>query len=329
MSQPPAMLRATPHPISEVCLSIDVGSINAGICLFDGPPAAQNIMYLARRQLLDVHAAVVHDYEAVKRHLDAITYEVQTLLQGRPYWVLVEQQYFDAESKAGLIFNLQLEACVAMYYRAHNIPVRLIQATKRFPFLGLDGWTKNTRYERKKRVANTVKDLLDPQSIANAFALRAHNLAEWAGRPTPELFDMADAVAQCLVWYYRNMQAVKECTVAAPAASTDAAAAGPRNAGTTFNTQRTAGRRPQPKDKPTLVAVKGKLERTLAQLGIVYGDLIRGESTASKKLYRVWQHNPQDPHLTSFLQLLHDHNSRGSAVSHESELEERLTPLLT
>ena len=324
------MLRSAPQPITEVCLSIDVGSINAGICLFDGQ--AQKILYLARRQLLDEHARVVHDYEAVKRHLDSIKYQVETMLQGRPYWVLIEQQYWDAESKAGLVFNLQLESCVAMYFRASNIPVRLIHATKRFPFLGLDGWAKNTRYERKKRVANKIKELLDPHGAGdNVFARRGHNLEAWTGLPTHLLFDMADAVAQCLVWYYRNMQAVRECTVAAPSASPDATG-GPsphRSPAGSSSTQLSASSRPKPKEKPTRAGVKGKLERTLAQLGISYGDLIRGESTATKKLFKVWQHNPQDPYLTSFLQVLHDYNSRGSAVSDESELEQHLTLLLT
>lgn len=44
--KPMSMLRAAPQPISEVCLSIDGGSINAGVCLFQGSPLAQQIMWL-------------------------------------------------------------------------------------------------------------------------------------------------------------------------------------------------------------------------------------------------------------------------------------------
>lgn len=195
------MLRAGPQPISEVCLSIDVGSINAGICLFDGQPSAQQILWLEKRQLLDQHAKVIHDYEAVKRHLDAVRYQVETMLQGRPYWVLVEQHYFDSESKGGLVFNLQLESAVAMYFRAHNIDVRLIHATKRYPFLGIDGWAKNTRYERKKRVVAQVKKLLDPRQPGNQFGGRLHNLTAWDTQSDSARHDMADAVAQCLCYY--------------------------------------------------------------------------------------------------------------------------------
>lgn len=178
-----SMLRPAPQPISEVCLSIDVGSINAGICLFDGAPAAQQILWLEKRQLLDEHAKVMHDYEAVKRHLDAIKYQMETIATGRPYWVLVEQQFFDSESKAGLVFTLQLESAVAMC-GAHQTDVRLIPATKRFPFLGIDGWAKDTRYQRKKRVVAKVKGLLDSTALGNRFGSRRHNLEAGLGFQT-------------------------------------------------------------------------------------------------------------------------------------------------
>lgn len=319
------MLRAAPQPISEVCLSIDIGSINAAVCLFDGSPSAQQILWLDKRQLLETHAYIVHDYEAVKRHLDAIKYQAETILQGRPYWVLVEQQYFDTESKSGLVFNVQLESAVAMYFRANHIDVRLIQATKRYPFLGLDGWAKNTRYERKKRVVATIKELLDPSQPGNMFGRKPHNLEAWKEQANSSRHDMADAIAQCLCHYYRNLQAVRECTVHAPGVASSptsgpAAVAAAAQAGPS---------RQQQAQRPSKIAVHGKLTRTLNQLGIDYGALLKGEPTASRKLFKVWQSNPNNPHLISFMQMLNDYNSQGAQITEEAALERRLTPLLT
>jgi len=327
------MLRAAPQPISEVCLSIDVGSINAGICLFDGAPAAQQILWLERRQLLDEHAKVVHDYEAVKRHLDAIKYQVDTMLQGRPYWVLVEQQYFDSESKSGLVFNLQLESAVAMYFRAHQIDVRLIQATKRFPFLGIDGWAKDTRYQRKKRVVAKVKELLDPTVVGNRFGSRRHNLEGWTGLPDSSRHDMADAIAQCLHYYYRNLQAVREGTVVPPPAATAATNHGsqPPAAAAAAAAAAAGSNHRQQVQRPSKMAVRGKLERTLGQLDINYGNLLKGEHTASKKLWRVYQNHPRNPHLVTVFwkHSMITTDRQGAHITEEAALEGRLTPLLT
>lgn len=316
------MLRPAPQPISEICLSIDTGSINAAVCLFDGSPSAQQILWLDKRQLLDQHASVVHDYEAIQRHLDLIKYQVETLLQGRPYWVLVEQQFLDRDSKErGLVFNLQLESAVAMYFKTHNIDVRLIQATKRFPFLGVDGWAKDTRYERKQNVVARVKDLLDPKKLpGNRFSRRQHNLEVWDKLTDVQRHDIADAIAQCLHYYYRNIHAVLECTVAPPVTAGNqslSAAAAAAQAGPSSR---------QDRPKPRKNAVKGKLEQTLGRLHIKYRDLLEGESIATKKLFKVWEREPNNPHLVGFLETLNDYNSRGNQITSEAELEQRLTP---
>lgn len=75
--------------------------------------------------------------------------------------------------------------------------------------------------------------------------------------------------------------------------------------------------------------MKGKLEQTLAQLGIKYQDILRGERTATRKLIKVWETEPNNPYLVSFLETLNDYNSRGNRITSETELEQRLTPLLT
>jgi hypothetical protein len=75
--------------------------------LFDGNPAGQQILYLAKTQLLDERAYVVHDPAEVKRHLDSIVHRMETLLNGRPYYCLIAMQYFDQEASRGLVFTLQ------------------------------------------------------------------------------------------------------------------------------------------------------------------------------------------------------------------------------
>jgi hypothetical protein len=92
-------------------------------------------LYTTKRRLLDEHAQVVHDVTAVKRHLDDITFTVETLLQGRPYWVLIEEQFtkFKADPEAKrhtLVFTLQLESCIRMYFVQKGMQVRTIHATK-------------------------------------------------------------------------------------------------------------------------------------------------------------------------------------------------------
>lgn len=162
------MLRTRPQPLEEVCLSLDVGRVNCGVCLFDGKPSAQTILYTTKRRLLDEHAQMVHDVTAVKRHLDDITLTVETLLQGRRYWVLIEEQFtqFKADPEAKrhtLVFTLQLECCISMYFVQKGMQVRTIHATKRFPFLGYEGWKQDTRWARKQRVTTSVSTLLDPE----------------------------------------------------------------------------------------------------------------------------------------------------------------------
>lgn len=70
---------------------------------------------------------------------------LETVLNGRDYWVLVEQQYMDSDAKAGLYFNLQLQMLIEMYYLQKGKQVCTVHATKRYPFLGIHGWKLDTR----------------------------------------------------------------------------------------------------------------------------------------------------------------------------------------
>jgi hypothetical protein len=72
------MLRAQPQPPGPVCLSTDVGSQHAGICLFDAE--SQQVLYLNKHKLLEVHQAFVTKTAEVQGYLNDITLVVETLL---------------------------------------------------------------------------------------------------------------------------------------------------------------------------------------------------------------------------------------------------------
>lgn len=65
------MLRNTPQPVGEVCLSFDVGSQNAGLCLLDA--MTQQILYLNTHKLLAEQKKFVTSTQDVQHHLHEIT----------------------------------------------------------------------------------------------------------------------------------------------------------------------------------------------------------------------------------------------------------------
>lgn len=327
------MLRARPEPVEHACLSFDVGSINCGVCLFDGRPSAQQILFCTKRPLLNEHAHVVHDVTAVKQALDEITRTVTTLLQGRPYWVLVEEEFavFESDKNARKhceVFNLQLESCIRMYFAQKQIEVRTTHATERFPFLGIHGWRQMTRWDRKQHVTAAVSKLLDKGNPGNRFAHREHDLTGWEAQRPSQRHDTADAISQALLWYYRNAQDVRECRPSPLASDNEQATSSqqpPRNNRAPSTAPPSASRR----GKPSEAELQEKFEQTLTQLGIDYYDLVRGEREPAAKLYKVWRHSPNNQHLLEFLQLLDAYNSRGSNITDQASLEPRVTPLLT
>jgi hypothetical protein len=86
------------------------------------------------------HESFVTSTADVKDHLDEMTALIETLLQGRDYWVLVEQQFMDSDARSGLYFNIQLQMLIEMYYMQKGRAVKTIHATKRYPFLGIHTW---------------------------------------------------------------------------------------------------------------------------------------------------------------------------------------------
>jgi hypothetical protein len=323
------MLRPAPQPLEQVCLSFDVGSRNCGICLFDGSPSAQRIMFVTNKPLLDHHQYVIHDVVPVKRHLDEITHLTNTLLNGRPYFVLIEQQFNlyqnDPEAKRqGLVFPLQLESCIAMYYVQRGIEVKTIHATQRYPFLGIHGWRQDSRWQRKQNVVNAVTLLLSSATPGNQFALRDHNLSEWETKPTSQCSDMADAIAQALCYIYRNIQSVYECKPASPVPTLT-------QTPTPSTSQQPVGqpqRQPR-RPKPTRADLRGKLEFTLSRLGIDFYELLKDEATNAAKLYKLFKHHPNNKYLLAFLEILDEYNSQGKDIPDIDTINARLTPLLT
>jgi hypothetical protein len=286
-------------------------------------------LYLAKTRLLDEHAYVVHDPAEVKRHLDRVVHQVETMLNGRPYYCLIEMQYFDQEASRGLVFPLQLESCIGMYFVQKGVNVKTIHATKRYPFLNIHGWKQDSRWRRKQRVVEVVSKILNPAVPGNAFAHRTHDLSTWNSLPPAQRHDAADSLAQCLAYHYRNLQAVYDCRPSPPVVPVETA-----NTPTTSQQanqprlQQTTSRRER-QQPPSLAEMRGKLERTLAQLRIDYYDLLRGEVRNSARLFRVYQHDPNNRHLKAFLQALNSYNSQGTDVLNLETLEARLTPLST
>jgi hypothetical protein len=125
---------------------------------------------------LAIHESFVTSTADVKEHLDEMMALIETLLQGRDYWVLVEQQFMDADAKAGLYFNIQLQMRIEMYFLQKGRAVKTIHATRRYPFLGIHTWKTDTRAARKNKVVKVVSRLLDPAEFPNnTFATRQHN----------------------------------------------------------------------------------------------------------------------------------------------------------
>jgi hypothetical protein len=266
--------------------------------------------------------------------LDEITHLTNTLLNGRPYFVLIEQQFTlfqnDPEAKRqGLVFPLQLESCIAMYYVQRGVEVKTIHATQRYPFLGIHGWRQDSRWQRKQNVVNSVTQLLSTNAIpCNQFAFRDHNLSEWETKPPSQRSDMADAIAQALCYIYRNIQSVYECQPHSPVPTLTQTPTPSTSQQTPVGQPQRQQRRP----KPTRADLRGKLEFTLSRLGIDFYELLKNEPTNSAKLYKVFKHHPNNKYLLAFLDLLdayHNLNSSMRNIPDVATLDARITPLLT
>jgi Holliday junction resolvasome RuvABC endonuclease subunit len=310
------MLRNIPQALGDLCLSIDVGSQKAGVCLFDA--AAQRILYLRTHKLLAEHEGFVTSTADVKQHLDEMTALIETLLHGRDYWVLVEQQWMDTDAKAGLFFNIQLQMCIEMFFLQKGRAVKTIHATKRYPFLGIDTWKTDTRAARKNKLVKVVSRLLDPSEFQhNTFATRQHNLVDWDHALTKspaDRRDMADALVQALCHYYRHLSDVLDGNVRE---TRDVAAVTPPQH---MPRKRSKGTNPSLKlSVSPRTALRANLQKTLATLQTNYRAQLRGLGSDAERLLAVYEKDPHDKNLAKFMLALNRFNAQGTAPSTATE----------
>ena len=187
-------------------MSIDPGTQNAGVCAFDS--TSQTIVYWNRHKLLDGHEQVVHSTDQVKRYLYSITDNVEATLKSDDHWVLVEEQPWDSDSKKGIVFNLQLQQAIVMYFLCRAKSVRVWSASERYKFLGIRNWQQMPRHFRQVSTANAMRQLLEAGD-GNAFAGRNHDFRMWQAVGENQ-HDMADALGQLLCYFYRNRDAVRD-----------------------------------------------------------------------------------------------------------------------
>jgi hypothetical protein len=118
----------------------------------------------------------------------------------------VEQQPWDSDAKTGLVFNLQLQQAIVMYFLCQGKSVRVLSASERYKFLEIENWQQMTRHFRKVSTATAVRRVLEPKDD-NLFARRNHDLRMWQAAGENQ-HDMADALGQVLCYFYRNKDAV-------------------------------------------------------------------------------------------------------------------------
>ena len=297
-------------------LSIDVGSQNAGVCCFDS--TSQRILYWRKMKLLDEHQCSIADTKPVIDRLEDIYDTVQTQLNSRPFWVLLERQYLDQASKQKvnpLLFNSQLEMICSTFFNLKGCLVRTIESSLRYPFLGVHDWKKLKRHARKKQVVQKVQELLT-RGQGNALAERQHDLSQW--NSTFHKTDMGDSLAQCLFYFFRNKGNLLEGKVvtAAPqqqASEPDTPAPAPKRKKVTAD------------KPPRATEVQAALERLLTDLEIKHYDHVKALKTNAGRLFAVHKHNPE--HTREFLLLLDKYNRKGIAVNSEQHLADRLAHL--
>ena len=153
------MLRPRPAPPEPLCLSIDIGSQRAGICLFSA--REQRILWWTTTNMMPEHAKTVNDLPGTLSLLQQIYDTAKVRAGGKPWFVLIEKQPLDDESwKEGLIFNTQLEYTCSTFFTMKGKEVRLVEPQKRYEFLGIHNFRKMSQHDREKAVARKVTELL-------------------------------------------------------------------------------------------------------------------------------------------------------------------------
>jgi hypothetical protein len=302
------------------------------VCAFDS--TSQTIVYWNRHKLLDVHEQVVRSTNQVKCYPDSITDNVEAALKSNDYWVLVEEQPWDSDSKNGIVFNLQLQMGIVMYFLCKGVCVRVLSASERYKFLGINNWQQMTRHYRKVSTANAVRQLLEAGD-GNAFAGRNHDFRMWQAAREPQ-HDMADALGQLLCYFYRNRDAVRDGRVVeaeltnrlvAPELTSSAQQQQQQQQPSLRYDRSSSGTgRAGPSQKKAKhdsaarhIQARALLQKTLTQLQAEHPELLpraqgsaQQQSSNAEKLYKVYQAHTNSSTLQEFLKYLNNYNQKGT-----------------
>jgi hypothetical protein len=266
------------------------------------------------------------------------------------YWVLVEEQPWDSDSKKGVVFNLQLQQAIVMYYLCKGRMVRVLSASERFKFLGIRNWQQMTRHYRKVSTANAVRQLLEPRAD-NAFAGRNHDLRMWqAARESQH--DMADALGQLLCYFFRSLDAVAagrvveaELTnrlVAPELAASSAQQQQQPSLRHNRSSSGSGGAGPSTSEKKAKhdtaarhIEAKALLQQTLTKLQAEHPRLFpraqgaaQQHSSNAEKLFKVYKQHQNSSTVQEFLKYLNNYNQKGTNLHNVDNLNARLAHLL-
>ena len=302
------MLRTQPSPPQPVVLSVDVGTQNSAWCLYGD----RRIMYWRTHKLLEVHEPRVRSTSEVLARLDGIYQHVANVLQGRDYFVLIEDQPIaPTDMKKGLLFNRELQHIVHAFFYAKGKEVQFIDPLERYRLLGILEPTKLSRTDRKGKVVHQVDELLK----SSTFRATNNDLSEWASG-VRKRDDLADAFVQALALFHRNMTTLDKdngtgSSSPAPLLKTPTAPRGPKRARVV-----------------TKEDLQGRLEALLSQLQMQHYDLVRAHRDYANKIYSVYStlkgQSRSNGYLEGFLELLHEFNHQGTEVASPESLRARL-----
>lgn len=304
------MLRLKPKPLRDAVLAIDPASVNCGFCCFDAQ--SQSILYLERKPLLAKHEPIVRSVDQVKAALDQVTAAVTTLLQGRPFYVVLDEQ-FVSKTKHPIVFSVQLETAITMYYQCKDIPVVRVGSKERYDFLDID--RKLSAYKKKAAATNKLKGLITSN---NPFARNpAHKTEAFRGK----LDDMSDAAAMALAQMYRQHTDVMERKVVRASVTTD----NPLDIATPARPGSSRQQKRAKTESISSTTVKAELQKLMTRLQMSeHYAAMRGLPSNAAKLRAVHQREPNRKDVAAFMALLNRWNHQGIDVRDEYSLSNRL-----
>ena len=153
------------------------------------------------------------------------------------------------------------------------------------------------------------------RGAGNAFAERQHDLSKC--NSTSHKTDMADSLAQCLFFYYRNKGNLLEGKVVSAA---------PQQQASEPETPAPAPKRKKVTDKPPRATeVQAALERLLTDLEIKHYNRVNALKSNAGRLFAVHKHSPDQ--IKQFMLLLNKFNKKGIGINSEQHLADRLAHL--